>query len=141
MLSELQRRFSDKNLMHMRAVPACAPKSTHFLEPTHLTPLADSYGLDKTNLAMECTLAKHTLNGKDLDGVIKVLCELSPLKTAFPLLVKLIQIALTIAVGTAHCERSSQMHQELSMVYHDTTTSGRPCNLIDREIIIPESFS
>ena len=32
MLSELERRFSDKNLMHMRAVQACAPRSPLFLE-------------------------------------------------------------------------------------------------------------
>ena len=49
---------------------------------------------------------KHTLNGKQLDEVIDVLHELSPLRAAFPLLVKLIKIALTIAVSTAHCERS-----------------------------------
>lgn len=48
-----------------------------------------------------CSLAKHTLNEKDL---IDVLHELSPLKTAFPVLVKSIQIALTIAVSTAHRE-------------------------------------
>lgn len=93
MLSELERRFSDKNLMHMRAVQAFAPRSNLFLESNQLAPLADSYGLDRTNLGMECTLAKHTLNGKQLDEVIDVLHELSPLKAAFPLLVKLIQIA------------------------------------------------
>jgi len=50
-----------------------------------------------------CSLAKHTLNEKDL---IDVLRELSPLKTAFPVLVKSIQIALTIAVRIAHREHS-----------------------------------
>ena len=94
MLSELERRFSDKNLMHMRAVQACAPRSPHFLESDQLAPLADSYGLNKTTLDMECSLAKHNLNGKELDEVIDVLRELFPLKAAFPLLVKLIQIVL-----------------------------------------------
>ena len=55
---------------------------------------------------MECSLAKHTLNGKYLNKVIDVLHELSPLRIAFPVLVKSIQIALTIAVSTAHCKRS-----------------------------------
>ena len=104
MLSELERRFTDKTLMHMRAVQACVPRSPHFLESNQLTPLADSYGLNESTLDMECTLVKHTLNGKELDEIIDVLCELSPLRAAFPLLVKLIQIALTIAVSTAHCE-------------------------------------
>ena len=76
-LSELERRFMDKNLMHMRAVQACAPQSPHFLKSNQLAPLADSYGLDRSTLDMECTLAKHTLNGKELDEIIDVLCELS----------------------------------------------------------------
>jgi hypothetical protein len=59
MLSELERRFSDKNVMHMRAVQACAPRSSLFLESNQLAPLADSYGLDKTNLDMECTHRRH----------------------------------------------------------------------------------
>ena len=73
MLSKLERRFSDKNLMHMRTVQACAPRSSLFLESDQLAPLADSCGLDRTNLDMECKLAKHTLNGKQLDEVIDVL--------------------------------------------------------------------
>ena len=31
MLSELQRRFADKNLQLMRAIQSCTPKSPHFL--------------------------------------------------------------------------------------------------------------
>ena len=106
MLSELEQRFSDKNIMHMKAIQACAPGSPNFLEANHIAPLADSYGLNKSALQMECSLAKHTLSGKHLDEVIDVLRELSPLRTAFPVLVKSLQIVLTIAVSTAHCERS-----------------------------------
>ena len=55
---------------------------------------------------MECTLAKRTLQGKDLETIIinDVLKELFPLKTAFPNLVKLLQLVLTIVVSTASCE-------------------------------------
>ena len=64
----------------MRAVQDFAPQSSSFLDPNQLAPLADSYGLDKTNLAMECTLARKSLDGKDLgDEVITVFKELSPL--------------------------------------------------------------
>ena len=38
---------------------------------------------------MESTLTKKSLNGKDLDEVINVLKEPSPLMAAFPLLVTL----------------------------------------------------
>ena len=129
MLSELERRFSDKNLMYMRAVQACAPRSPLFLESDQLAPLADSYGLDRTNLDMECKLAKHTLKGKQLDEVIDVLHELSPLRAAFPLLVKLIQIALTIAVSTAHCERSFSALKRIKSYLRSTMTQQRLVNL------------
>ena len=132
MLSELERRFTDKNLMHMRAVQACAPQSLHFLESNQLAPLADSYGLDRSTLDMECTLAKHTLNGKELDIIIDVLCELSPLRAAFPLLVKLIQIALTIVVSTAHCERSFSALKRIKSYLRSTMTQQR---LVDLAIL------
>ena len=80
--------------MHMKAIQACAPGSPIFLEANHIPPLADSYGLNKSAFPMECSLAKHTLSGKHVDEVIDVLCELSPLRTAFPVLVKSLQIAL-----------------------------------------------
>ena len=63
-ISELQHRFTDKNLTQMRAIQSCSPKSPNFLKPNNLLPLADSYGLDMTSLSMECSLAKHTLRGK-----------------------------------------------------------------------------
>ena len=74
MLSELDRRFTEKIFCTcMQFMQACAPRSPHFLESSHLAPLADSYGLDKSTLDMECTLAKQTLNVKELDEIIDVL--------------------------------------------------------------------
>ncbi len=132
MLSEVERRFSDKNILHMRAIQACVPGSPHFLEANHIAPLANSYGLDQSALPMECSLAKHTLNGKDLNEVIHVLRELSPLATAFPVLVKSIQIALTIAVSTAHCERSFSALKRIKSYLRSTMTQQR---LVDLAIL------
>ena len=54
----------------------------------------------------EVRLAKASLHGKEMEDVSDVLLELEPLKVAFPELMKLLQIALTISVSTAKCERS-----------------------------------
>ena len=116
----------------MRAIQACAPRSEHFLEAYHIAPLADSYGLNKTSLPMECSLAKCTLTGKALNEVIGVLRELSPLRTAFPVLVKSIQIALTIAVSTAHCERSFSALKGIKSYLRSTMTQQQ---LIDLAIL------
>ena len=42
MLSELDRRFAEKNLEHMRSIQACSP---NFLRPNSIRTLAESYGL------------------------------------------------------------------------------------------------
>ena len=118
--------------MHMRAIQACVPGSPHFVEANHIAPLADSYGLDKSALPMECSLAKHTLNGKDLNEVIDVLCEFSPLRTAFPVLVKSIKIAVTIAVSTANCERSFSALKRMKSYLRSTMTQQR---LVDLAIL------
>ena len=65
------------------------------------------------------------MNGKDLNEVIDVLRELSPLRTAFSVLVKSIQIALTIAVSTAHCERSFSALKRIKSYLRSTMTQKR----------------
>ena len=121
-LTELKRRFNDRNVNIMRAIQACSPVSTHFLELDYLQPLADCYDLDCVALRIEAVLAKCTLTKKKMECTAAVLKELSPLKEAFPTLLKLLQIALTICVSTASYERSfsslkriylrSTMHEE-----------------------------
>ena len=130
--------FRQKSYAHESYSSLCS-RSPHFLEANHTAPLADSYGLDRSALPMECSLAKHTLNGKDLNEVIDVLRELSPLRTAFPVLVKLVQIALTIAVSTAHCERSFSALKRIKSYLWSTMTQQR---LVDLAILsIEEELS
>ena len=125
MISELQHRFADKNLEHMKAVGACSPDSPQFLEPKILLPLAESYGLDTNLLSIECTLARSTLNAKVLDSISEVLQAISSFKEAFPTLMKLLQIALTIAVSTAKCERSFSALKQIESYLRSTTSEQR----------------
>ena len=52
---------------------------------------------------MEAVLAKKTLSNFELQNVYDVFIELLPLKSAFPTLLELVQISMTIVVSTAHC--------------------------------------
>jgi len=54
---------------------------------------------------MESTLAKRTLAKAEMENVGDVFLELTPLRAAFPTLLKAVHIALTISVSTAQCER------------------------------------
>ena len=106
-ISELQNRFGNKNLDLMRAKQCCNPSSSQFLEIDCLLPLIESYScLNKDHVTMECTPANQTLQNKEMEIINDVLREVYLLKEAFPTLVKLLQIALTIAVSTAQCKQS-----------------------------------
>ena len=70
-----------------------------------------------------------TLSEKELDEIIEVLCELSPFRAAFPLLVKLTQIALTIAVSTAHCEQSFLALKQIKCYLRSTMSQQQLADL------------
>ena len=105
LISEIKRRFSDKNVELLKSIHACSPDSENFLQPEALIPLATFYDLDLHTLQMEATLAKRSIEEKVMENITDVLVELSPLKNAFPTLVKLLKISLSISVSTVKCER------------------------------------
>ena len=43
---------------------------------------------------------------QDIQEISDVIIELAPLKAAFPVLVRVLQISMTISVSSAKCERS-----------------------------------
>ena len=64
--------------------------------------------------------------------------SLIPLKAAFPQLTKLLRIAMTIAVSTAHCERSFSTLKRTKSYLRSTMGEDRLADLailsIEREI-------
>ena len=90
----------------MTSFQCCVPESPRFLDIDHLLPAAEFYELNKDSLAIECVIAKHTLKEKNITTINDVLSEIVPLKKVFPVLVKLLEIALIVVVSTAECERS-----------------------------------
>ena len=95
-MSELHKRFEGNNLALMKAIQCCSPESVHFLDIDHLAPLIEGYNLSEDLLTAECLVAKRTFDEKDLTSISDVLKEIYPLKVAFPTMVKLLQISLTI---------------------------------------------
>jgi len=65
-ISKIHKQFDGKNISLMKAAHSCIPFSPEFLDMSRLLPMVEQHTfLDKDLLAMECTLAKHTLAGKD----------------------------------------------------------------------------
>ena len=105
------------------------PDSEHFLDPTHLKPIALAYNLDYELLCIESTLAKRTLIKAEMENVGDVFLELTPLRATFPILLKAIQIALTISVSTAQCERSFSALKWIKTYLRSTMTEQRLTDL------------
>ena len=137
-LSELKRRFDNKNVEVMCGIQACNPTSEHFLSVPKLVPLAELYGFDKVVLEMEAKLAKQTFQTRKLESTNDVLLALLSLKDAFPELTKLVRIALTIAVSTAQCERSFSALKRIKTYLRSTMGEDRLASLallsIEREM-------
>ena len=137
-LMELNRRFSGRNVELMRAIHACNPQCSQFLEPEQLQPLVDSYNLDSESLRMESILCKRTLAKKTMDSTADVFKELLPLKEAFPTLLGILRIALTICVSSASCERSFSALKRIKTYLRSTMQEERLVNLavlsVEREI-------
>lgn len=139
MLFELKRRFNEKNQSIMVALQACHPSSSQFLDVTTLKPLINTYKLDIDKLTIEISVAKNTLSKvTDMQEVSDVLVQLYPLKAAFPVLVSLYQICLTIAVTTAKCERTFSTLKRIKSYLRSTMTEQRLSDLailsIERDI-------
>ena len=131
-LSEIKKRFDNKNVALMKAVQSCSPLSSEFLEMDRLMPLVESYGfIDNDLLRMECVLAKRTLADKvqELETINDVLAAVIPFKAAFPNLVKLLQLSLTIVVSTAECERSFSALKRIKSYLRSTMSTQRLSNL------------
>ena len=92
LLFELKQRFTDKNKDIMRGVQACNPTSSTFLDPKHLTAWI--------------WILLSNVSWQDIQEISDVIIELAPLKAAFPVLVRVLQISMTISVSSAKCERS-----------------------------------
>ena len=137
-LSEMSRRFDDKNIDIMRAIQACDPLSKNFLSLSALLPLVEAYDLDKDTIDMEIKLAKKTLDKKNIHNISDVFLALISLKDAFPELFRLIRISMTIAVNTAHCERSFSALKRIKTYLRSTMGEQRLTDLailsIEREL-------
>ncbi len=123
-LTELKTRFASCNLAIMKSIQSCSPHSKSFLDPNSLKPLIEHY---RPSIEKEIEVAKRTLAGKtdQMESIADVLLELIPVTDAFPSLVKLLQIALTVSVSSSQCERSFSALKRIKSYLRSTMTEKR----------------
>ena len=90
----------------MKAVQATSPSSPNFLQFPALKPLINHYELDEEDIETELKQANKLFQSYNPSSISELIDILYPLATAFPELLKLLQIVLTLTVTSATCERS-----------------------------------
>ncbi len=106
-LMELEIRFDRYNLSVMNGIAACSPSSTMFLSYDQLKVFADNYNISTDSLQVEVDLLSKIIPGKsDIDSTVSFRNYLYSSQPAYESVFKLVQIALTIAMTSAKCERS-----------------------------------
>ena len=119
----------------MKAIQACSPLSSTFLDADNLKALTENYSIEHPTLLIEAKLAKRTLASKlkEMETISDVL-QLQPLKEAFPTLVRLLQIAMTICVSSAQCERCFSALKRIKSYLRSTMTERREVDLASLSI-------
>lgn len=109
-----------------------------FLVPNSLLPLVEIYSLDQEMVELEAKLAKRTLEKKNIANMHEVYSNLISLRDAFPELLKLLRIGMTIAISTASCERSFSSLKRIKSYLRSTMSEQRLTDLaiisIEREL-------
>ena len=126
-ITELKTRFASTNLAIMKSIQACSPHCDSFLDSSCLMPLIEHYRLDSASVEREVQVARRTLASKagEMETISDVLLELVPFTEAFPSLVKLLKIALTIAVSSSQCERCFSALKRIKSYLRSTMTENR----------------
>ena len=135
-LSEMNERFSNANLLLMKGVDALSPKSTSFLSVTKMEPFLQHYSkclprLD--NLKNEVIFFKNYLTRNPIpdeelqgsSGLHNLLEHTEPVKAAFPILNECLCIALTLGTSTATVERSFSSLHRVKTYLRSTMTQQR----------------
>ena len=100
--------------------------------------MVSTYCLDMDLVKLEFPVAKHTLAKKDILKINDVVIEHASLKATFPVLVRVLQIAMTIFVTSVQCERFFSTLKHIKTYLHSLMSEQHLTDLavlsIERDI-------
>ena len=144
-LVELSLHFDDKNIVIMKGIAACSPPSSSFLSYEDLKPFVENYNTATDTLQVEVTLLNNTVTKKSkIKSMVAFRNYLYSSQPAYKSIFQLTQIALTIAVTSAECERSFSTLKLIKTRLRTKMTEERLADLailaIEREIVKTLNF-
>jgi len=129
--------------MVLNAVAAVDPNSQFLLSTEMLTVLAEKYSstlsLDLERLQSQAEVAKNTfLTGERPTTSMQLFAELSKMQRAFPDLLALLKVILTIPVASASAERSFSAMRRVKSHLRASMSASRTSDLtlitVEREL-------
>lgn len=105
-LVEMNARFNHSNSITLKGIATCSPSSSAFLEIQDMKEFALMYGIDVTTLEMEIALVSRVTTLSSITTTVDFGRYLHSCLPAYQNFYDVVQIALTIAVSSAECERS-----------------------------------
>ncbi|CAF3872350.1 unnamed protein product [Rotaria sp. Silwood2] len=124
-LIELNDRFSVHNMEILISISALCPDSENFLQSEILKPFAVEMKADICSLCNEIEVVKSMLKDSKLENIVDLYYQLLPLKQAFPTIISLIIIAMTIPVSSTTCERTFSKMKLIKTTTRNTMSDKR----------------
>ena len=140
--NEMKRRFTENDDV-LNAVAAVDPNRQFLLSTEMLTVLAEKYSsahnLDLERLQSQVEVAKNTfLTGERPTTSMQLFAELSKMQWAFPDLLALLKVILTIPVASASAERSFSAIRRVKSHLRASMSASRTSDLtlitVEREL-------
>ena len=132
-IGEMNRRFSDTNCAIMTGITESSMQQLSQLES--IKGFAESYESNVKDLQHELYQVQRLLERKKASGcnvptsLLNFTIFLEPYKDAFHELFRLCQVAVTIPVTSASCERSSSELKRIKSYLRNSMTDFRLSNL------------
>ncbi len=135
---EMNERFNRSNILVLKGVSSCSPSSSTFLSFQEMKPFCLMYGIDVSTLEVEVGLLSRVDELGNLANTADFGCYLHSCLPAYHTIYQAVQIALTIAVTSAECERSFSSLKRIKTRLRTTMGEERLSDLailsIEREL-------
>ena len=112
MLVESKDHFSDECISVLNGISALCLGSENCLLKEHMREFSCLFKADLSSLSNEIQVLQPMLKGRQLQNMVGLYVELLPLKEAFPTVMSLLYIALTIPISSTTCERDFDIDYE-----------------------------
>ena len=142
MHNEMCRRFSDLTSSIMLGIEACDPSKDNFMNVDLLKPMARNYAINIDAMCAQAASIRAIVANCDKNKKPKTVSEVLKLiecfRTGFEQIWRMLQIAITVPVTSAECERSFSVMKRIKSYLRSTMSQDRLRNIsilaIEREL-------